>query len=720
MPRPVYGATPAEWEAFASLNLVDLLPTVCDPAIRRVPTSNNTSALAKIPSNIDKRDYGYGLLGWPTLRTTSVVDWKADDRLGVCIIARTLFAIDIDIKGIEEGVYAEGLIREHLGIAGMQLPVRTRAETGSRLMMFRLSDAPEYLKKTSVLCPGVGAIEFLFHKQHFCVAGTHPSGHRLEWPDGIPTSLEDVPAITMEELTGLIRYLGNEYGSVNDDGISSTATVVGDRDSSQVDSDDPMVAFLVAKGLVRAWRNDGKIDVYCPWRDMHKTPSPDNVTEATFFPIGLGDVKDHPGFRCLHTNTCNHQNWQTFLSKIGYEDEVFDIVPAQPGAPKTPRPLFTYKGKSSVIESNLPNITAALRWPDGFGYMLRYDKFKDAIVYHGVNEATWRMLDDDTYTTFRLRLSEMGMETTVSKEHVRDVVSLVAREGTVDTAQEWLSSLRWDGKPRLAHFHTTVLGVEDTPYHRGVCSYLWTALAGRIMDPGCKADMVPIFIGKQGMRKSSLVEVIVPSHDEFAAVSLANRDADLARQLRGKMIAEWDELRGLNTRDAEGIKGWVSHRTDEWVPKFKEHATTRSRRFIVVGTANETQILSDPTGARRFLPVRILRAIDTEYVERERDQLWAEALLWWQDSGVRWQEAEKLAQQAHYLSTVRDLWEPAIRGWLRAQGNREGWDSLQLLSGACSIPVSQANRASYERLRRVMIRLEWEENDNGKWYCNLV
>lgn len=722
MPGITYGATQAEWEAFASLNLRDLLPTVCDPNVPRSPKSSLTSSLDKNPSAIDKDGFGHGLLGWTSRVTTSVHDWMINDKLGICMIMRTIHAIDIDIKDIQAGKHVEGLIREHLGIDGMLLPVRSRPGTGSRALLFRLSDGPDSLKKQVVKAPGLGMVEFLFHKQQLRLAGRHRDGQRLEWPDGIPKQLSDIPAISMAELIDLMRMLARELGDAPPtlDLDGSNGITPAQRKASQVNTDDPVVRFLHEHGWVRDVRPDGLIDVHCPWASEHEHPTPDNVTEATFFPLGLGEVKTQPGFKCLHA-TCLTRNWQSFLSKIGFEDEAFSIVELPPGQKeKAPRPLFSYKGRSSVIESTLPNVTAALRWPDGFGYQLRYDAFKDAIVYRSNDDRTWHLLDDDTYTTFRLQLSRIGMDGNVAKEIVRDAVSLVARERAVDTAQEWLTSHQWDGHPRLMRFHHDVLRLDDTPYHQAVCLYLWTALVGRVMDPGCKADMVPIFMGKQGLRKSTFVEYLAPSPAEYAVISLANRDADIARQLRGKMVAEWDEMRGLNSRDAEAIKGWVSHRADEWVPKFKEYATAMPRRFILVGTANETQVHNDPTGARRWLPVKVNRPFDVEYVAQHREQLWAEALNIWRQTGIQWQNAERLAAPAHQASAVRDLWETVVRSWLESQGFREGWSSMQILQGALSIPPAHANSASYQRIRRIMVRLGWEENDAGRWYCALI
>lgn len=718
----VYGATRQEWEAFASLNLRDLLPTVTDPRVRVSARSKLQGPSTKVPSFVNAQGEMQGFIGWPTKVTTSVHDWWGDNRLGICMIARTIRAIDIDVGDVAEAEKLEAFIRVELGMAGLSMPVRTRSNSGKRLLIYRLADVPEGgLTKTKVRVNGKGeVIEFLHDGQQFLVAGMHPTGVRYEWPDGIPTSIEDVPVIELHELIDLHRALqayceaGADKGEWTFDGRTMTAV---SRHKGQIDySNDPIVQYLYAHDWVKDMASDGGILVRCPWEREHTSET--NISEAKFFPVGLGGIDSHPGFRCMHAH-CLNRTHQAFLTEIGYEDLAFEEVEETAESHVESRPKFTYKGKSNQIEATLTNITLMARWRAGFGYDVRYDQFKDVTVYRFM-EGKWNPLTDDTYTEMRLRMAACGMDPFVSKEAVRDAISLVAREHTVDTAREWLEAQRWDGIPRLAQFHVDALNLEDTPYHRAVVLYLWTALAGRIMQPGVKADMVPILIGKQGKRKSTLVEAIAPTADEFASVSLADRDADLARVLRGKMVVEWGEMRGLDSRDAEGIKDWVSRTKDDWIPKFKEFGTTMLRRFLLIGTTNNRRCLNDPTGMRRWLPLFITSSIDTTYVRNLRSQLWAEARELFKQEGVLWQDAEELAVDAQRLAAVRDIWVDPVINWLKDQNWRDGWTTNQILHGACGVATAYASRSHQERLRRVMVFLSWEEDDAGRWHCSLA
>ncbi|MCV5824559.1 virulence-associated E family protein, partial [Escherichia coli] len=87
--------------------------------------------------------------------------------------------------------------------------------------------------------------------------------------------------------------------------------------------------------------------------------------------------------------------------------------------------------------------------------------------------------------------------------------------------------------------------------------------------------------------------------------SFAEKDDDLARKMRGRLVAEIGELRGLNTKELESIKAFVTRTHENWIPKYREFATQFPRRLVFVGTTNEDEFLADKTGNRRWLPVEV-------------------------------------------------------------------------------------------------------------------
>lgn len=283
-------------------------------------------------------------------------------------------------------------------------------------------------------------------------------------------------------------------------------------------------------------------------------------------------------------------------------------------------------------------------------------------MYAPVDSDQWRTFTDADYSRLRIGLEKGGFKP-IGREMIRDIVLLVADEQPFDSATEWLSRLKWDGTPRIKTFLTDYFNAEQNEYTESVSLYLWTALAGRVMRPGIKADMIPILVGEQGCGKSTGVAALSPSSDYFCEISFAEKDDDLARKMRGRLVAEIGELRGLHTKELETIKAFITRTHENWIPKYREFATQFPRRLVFVGTTNQDEFLSDDTGNRRFLPVRVSN-VDVAGINANRDQLWAEARQMFLDSGIQFRAAEHLAEREHEQYMIKDVWLEAINKWL--------------------------------------------------------
>jgi len=352
-------------------------------------------------------------------------------------------------------------------------------------------------------------------------------------------------------------------------------------------------------------------------------------------------------------------------------DEVWNILglAADPvERPARDLPPFKRNQRGEVL-ATIENIVFALRRPDVCGMRIGFDMFRDELMRARPGTNEWEPFRDSSYTAIRLRLEGRNAGigfAPISKENLRDAVQAVAEENAFDSAQMWLASLKWDGTPRVTSFAARYLKTADTPYTRAVSQYLWTGLAGRVEDPGCKADMVPILVGAQGLRKSTAVSSIAPATEFFTEISLGTlSDADQARKMRGVLVAELPELRGLKTRDLESIKAFITRRHEDWTPKFKEFNTKFPRRLLLVGTTNEVEFLDDATGNRRWLPLSV-GMVDIEAIERDRLQMWAEARELFKQNGVMYREAETLATEVHDAHRVRSEWEEAVLSWLES------------------------------------------------------
>jgi predicted P-loop ATPase len=317
----------------------------------------------------------------------------------------------------------------------------------------------------------------------------------------------------------------------------------------------------------------------------------------------------------------------------------------------------------------------------------------------GIN---WVPFKDSDYSKLRINLERAGFKST-NKEATRDAVLLVAESNSFDSAQLWLNAIEWDEVNRVDSFMPTYIGTEDNPYYRAAGRYLWTALAGRVLSPGCKADMSPVLVGKQGTRKSSAVAAMSPDPMYFTEISFDEKDDDLSRKMRGCLIAEIAELRGLRTKDMEHVKAWITKQYENWVPKYREFSTTFPRRLVFIGTTNNEEFLADETGNRRWLPVRVNSVIDVDQITRDRTQLWAEAREIFKVRGVEYREAEVLAVQVHAEHMMSDPWVSIVANWLQ-KGDEYDYQSIK----PSELPYLQ----THEVLRRA---LNMGANRCGKW-----
>lgn len=405
------------------------------------------------------------------------------------------------------------------------------------------------------------------------------------------------------------------------------------------------------------------------------------------FAVGLGDVQvfstlahnPHAMAVALDHRRQDHDRalvylWQEHCVKarskgesaIAKADE-FEVV----GAESHELPRFKRSDKGEIL-ATVENVALAVRTPRVCGMDIRFDSFRDEIMYSVPGSGGWQTFTDADYVRLRIRLERGGFKP-IGRDLIRDVVLLVAQEHVFDSAVEWIGRLQWDGVPRVEDFLGRYFGAESSDYTRAVSMYLWTALAGRVLRPGCKADMVPILVGAQGAGKSTGVAAIAPAPEFFTEISFGEKDEDLARKMRGRLVGEIGELRGLHTREQEVIKAFITRTHETWVPKYREFAVSFPRRIVFLGTTNKDEFLADETGNRRWLPVRVGQ-VDVAGITRDRLQLWAEARVLFESGGVQYGQAETLSVGAHAEHMIHDSWEDVIGDWL---------DTADDLTGVC-------------------------------------
>lgn len=327
-------------------------------------------------------------------------------------------------------------------------------------------------------------------------------------------------------------------------------------------------------------------------------------------------------------------------------------------------------------KTNLFNACIAFRDAPEFRGRLRYDEFKmqtvvvKALPWSDDADRPWTN-HDDNYATEWLQ----GQDINCGRETVQIAIETVAHENRFHPVRDWLSSLRWDGTPRVDRWLTYYLGVEpdettSSEYIETVGRCWLISAVARIMKPGCKADHVLVVEGKQGIKKSTAVRILAGQEwftDELA--DFGSKDAGM--QMRGVWVIELGEMDHMSRSEVTRVKAAVSRCVDRFRPPYGQRIVEAPRECVFVGTVNHREYLKDETGNRRFWPV-LAKSIDVEALAADREQIWAEAVTLFKRGEGWWIVDPDVTREAQAQQAARnesDPWVEVLRDWIKEHGD---------------------------------------------------
>lgn len=314
------------------------------------------------------------------------------------------------------------------------------------------------------------------------------------------------------------------------------------------------------------------------------------------------------------------------------------------------------------------------------------------IDYHDIQTASW--LQTET-------------KMMVSPAVVSQGALAAAKENSFHPVRDYLLGLKWDGTNRLDGFLIKHFGAEDTAYVRAVGRKWLVSAVARVEKPGCKVDTMVILEGEQGKGKSRSARILAGESwftDELDVIG--TKDASL--QLQGVWFVELAELDALNRSETSKIKAFMSKSDDRFRPPYGRASQRFPRQCVFVGTVNHGDYLRDETGGRRFWPVKCGKGdIDVEGLTRDRDQLWAEAVVafragerWWLDDAALIRQAEE--EQDGRLQV--DAWEPLVAAFVE---RKTSTSVAEILLDKLGVETAKQGQLEQNRVARILRHLGW-------------
>ena len=254
---------------------------------------------------------------------------------------------------------------------------------------------------------------------------------------------------------------------------------------------------------------------------------------------------------------------------------------------------------------------------------------------------------------------------------INDVIKQICNQNIYDPVKDYLESLEWDGVKRIDTWMKDYLGADmPEPYLSEVSRKFLIAAVARTYNPGVKFDNMVIFEGLQGIGKSTVGNIL--AGDKWFLDGLPDlHDKDAALNLQGQWIVEMGELTHMKKNEVEVVKSFVARRIDKVRPPYGHRMVELQRRSIFFGSTNADTYLRDKTGNRRFWPVEV-HDVDFKALREDRDQLWAEALFYYDNVGevlylqdeVR-DQAESI-QESRVVEDVSDIFLQKISNWKKS------------------------------------------------------
>ena len=323
----------------------------------------------------------------------------------------------------------------------------------------------------------------------------------------------------------------------------------------------------------------------------------------------------------------------------------------EPDVKKAVRTLSNRKQSGRVIADEV--LRTDTRWTGA----VWWDDFKKRRC---IGERAYQDVDDQRISLWLAKVYRVDCP----PESISKIVAAIAADNVRDPLGEYLNGVAWDGSPRLESWLVDGLGVEASPLVATIGRRWLIQAVARALRPGCKADATLVLTGKQGAQKSSALRALIgPEFFSDSPILLGEvRGIQQAHSAWGHELSELSSLRG---RAVEDVKAFLTTQSDTFIQMYGRQPVTWARRCFFCGTTNEDTFLGDPTGARRFWPVRVGK-VDLDWIKLNRDQIWAEAVVAYR-AGEIWhleQAEEEQITEAREEFQREDLWAGRIAKWL--------------------------------------------------------
>ena len=263
-------------------------------------------------------------------------------------------------------------------------------------------------------------------------------------------------------------------------------------------------------------------------------------------------------------------------------------------------------------------------------YDFRYNSVMKFTEYRPKDKDYWGYQPVDARVQKRMTLEVQLANIRVSIKDVRNYLESDLLS-TYNPVEDFLFKCagKWDGKDYIRALARTV--PTDNPYWEDWFYTWFLAMVNQWRSYSHRKygnSVAPLLISKQGYNKSTFCRSLVPPELQWGYNDnlVLSEKRQVLQAMCQALLLNLDEFNQISPQVQQGfLKNIIQLPSVKMKPPYGSHVQEFPRMASFIATSNMEDILSDPTGNRRFLGVELTGPIDVSQLPNY-EQLYAQAL----------------------------------------------------------------------------------------------
>ena len=388
------------------------------------------------------------------------------------------------------------------------------------------------------------------------------------------------------------------------------------------------------------------------------------------------------------------------------------------------------KDENLEEEDKIPNSRLARHFSlieDEWGDKLRFNQLTKEVELGGSE-----LNEDEVRLTMAL---EFDIDITNADAHA--IVNRLAKKDEYSPVVEYLDEIsqkHHDINPNFLDGLALKYFGSSEPMHSIYFKKFLIGAIARARNPGCKLDTVLMLVGPQGCGKSSFLQNLFGRTFFTDQIGGELNDKDEKAKVSRYWCLEYAEFEAVyKKKDVSSLKRFITAQEDTFRAPYARKEARHPRPSIFAGTTNESEILLDPTGDRRFWVIKInLDNIPQAELIKDRDQIWAAADILYRQGHSFYlsKDEEKLRTDLNKQFRKTHYWDDLIEQlWCNSQpmtylstemiAKKLGFESAASVKGGDLHTMKESlERLGFtkctKRINGILSRSCWERKFSGE------